>query len=76
MKLLQIRFKLDQDEYDILKAHFNTDANTITDLDNSENCWEDVTNASLNYLLKNSLGKGGAASGKGASASTNISTSS
>lgn len=43
---------------DLLKSHFTIDANTIVELDkNTENSWEDVTNASLSYLLKNSLGK-------------------
>ena len=57
--LMKLRFKIDEEEFVMLRAHFMPDAATITELDNAENCWEDVTNASLSYLLKHSLGKGG-----------------
>lgn len=70
LRLLQLRFKLyDSDSFDTLRSLFAPDATTILDLDASENCWEDVTNASLSYLLKTSLGKGAAKS-----AATNVQT--
>ena len=56
---MQIRFKLSSEDFDILRAYFCPDSISIIDLDNSENCWEDIANASLSYLLKNSLGKSG-----------------
>ena len=56
---MQIRFKLEIEDFHLLRVHFTPDAGTILDFDSSENCWEDITNASLSYLIKNSLGKGG-----------------
>jgi hypothetical protein len=54
LSMLRLRFKLEDDqEFELLRAHFTPDATTIIDLDSSENPWEDVTNASLSYLLKN-----------------------
>ena len=57
LSMLKIRFKVSEEEYELLRSHFTPDAATILDLDAAENSWEDVTNASLSYLLKNSLGK-------------------
>ena len=58
--MLRVRFKIDEEEFDLLRSHFTPDASTIIDLDATENSWEDVANASLGYLLKNGFGKGGA----------------
>lgn len=58
LSMLRLRFKLADEEYELLRAHFTPDASSILDLDSAENSWEDVTNASLSYLLKNVLGKG------------------
>jgi hypothetical protein len=69
--LLRIRFNLnDQQEFDLLRASFCPEAQTIRELDRGENCWEDVTNASLGYLLKNCMAQGGAgAAAKGSAVS-------
>jgi hypothetical protein len=56
---MQIRFKLGKEEFSMLRAHFCPEASTIVMLDSAENGWEDVAQAQLGYLLKNSLGKGG-----------------
>jgi hypothetical protein len=77
LNLLRIRFKIETEEFELLKAHFTTNAGAIADLDKSENSWEDVTNASLSHLLKNSLGKGGGGGAqKGTSAAASNITSS
>ena len=60
LSMLRVRFKIDEEEFDLLRSHFTPDASTIIDLDATENSWEDVANASLGYLLKNGFGKGGA----------------
>ena len=44
------------------------DADQISQLDKTENSWEDVTNASLSYLLKNALGSKAPGAGGGKSA--------
>jgi len=41
----------------MLRAHFSCEPSAIKSFDDSENSWEDVTNASLAYLLKTALGK-------------------
>lgn len=73
LRLMQIRFKVSDEEFAMLRAHFNTDASTIIELDNSENSWEDVTNASLSYLIKSGFQSAGAAGGdKGAGKPQNV----
>jgi len=57
LKLIQIRFKTPEDEFELLRAHFSCEPSVIKSFDDSENSWEDVTNASLSYLLKSALGK-------------------
>ena len=64
LKLIQIRFKISEEEFDMLRAHFSCEPSVISSLDDSENSWEDVTNASLSYLLKNALGKAGGGGNK------------
>ncbi len=68
LKLIQIRFKISEEEFDMLRAHFSCEPSVILGLDDSENSWEDVTNASLSYLLKNLLGKAGGANKQGGAA--------
>ena len=76
VKLLQIRFKIDPQECDVLRAHLCVEESTIQGLDQSENSWEDVTNAQISYMLKNSLTKGGEKSQeKKEKAATNVTTS-
>jgi hypothetical protein len=45
VKLLQIRFKIPQEECEILRAHLCVEEATIRGFDQSENSWEDVVNA-------------------------------
>lgn len=52
--LLKIRFKMNAEEYEILKAHLSP----VID-DESEHGWEESTNASMTALLKTCLAKGG-----------------
>jgi Bardet-Biedl syndrome 9 protein len=58
--LLSIRFDIGAQETEVLRAHLCTEEATIQALDktNGENSWEDVTNAQITYMLKNSFGKG------------------
>ncbi|TNV72525.1 hypothetical protein FGO68_gene9026 [Halteria grandinella] len=74
--LVKLRFfnsQESQESFELLRGAFCVEADTIRELDRGENCWEDVANASLGYLLKNALG--GKAGGK-ASAAANVQTSS
>ena len=52
--LCRIRFKLVDEEYAILRMHLSPNVD-----DDNEHGWEETVNASLTYLLKNCLGKGG-----------------
>ena len=52
--LLKIRFKMNEEEYEILRMHLSPHVD-----DESEHGWEDVTNASMTNLLKTCLAKTG-----------------
>ena len=45
LNLLQLRFRLPQEEFDILRSHFSCEPGVIRGYDDSENSWEDVVNA-------------------------------
>jgi len=59
--LLKIRFKMTEEEYEILRTYMSPHVD-----DESEHGWEEVTNAGMTHLLKTCLAKGGKA------ASTNV----
>ena len=72
LKLIQIRFRTPAEEFELLRAHFSCEPSVIKAFDDSENSWEDVTNASLSYLLKSALGKPSANKGsQGATSNVN-----
>lgn len=61
--LLKVRFKLTDEEYEDFRAHLSPHVD-----DESEQGWEDVTNAAMTNLLKTCLSKAGGKGGSGAGA--------
>lgn len=52
--LLKIRFKMTEEEHNILRMHLSPHVD-----DESEHGWEEITNTGMTSLLKTSLAKGG-----------------
>lgn len=52
--IMKMRFKLTDQEFDILRSHFTPHID-----DNSEHGWEELTNAAMSHLLKTCLSKSG-----------------
>ena len=52
--LIQIRFKMNEEEFQILSMHLSPKVD-----DDSEHGWEELVNAGMNSLLKTCLAKAG-----------------
>jgi len=54
LTLLRIKFKLNQEEFDILRSHLSPKIDDV-----SEHGWEEMTNTAMTNLLKTCLAKTG-----------------
>ncbi len=56
--ILSVKYGMEDEMKEFIRCSLNLELNTIIQLDGyQDNCWEDVTNATISYMIKNQLGK-------------------